>query len=139
MHRNRNFQRPRQRKIRFDQVDSLNQEIKKMTPEKGSYLFNYRIEALKEEVKHLPEAELKKKLQIFFSDLPLTKETKYGLRNKRFYKMTEIQRCAISHALVGRDILAASKTGSGKTLAYLSRIFTLVGIYLIWSGLILIS
>lgn len=33
--------------------------------------------------------------------------------------MTEIQRCAIPHALAGRDILGASKTGSGKTLSYL--------------------
>ena len=33
--------------------------------------------------------------------------------------MTEIQRCSIIHALVGRDILAASRTGSGKTLSYL--------------------
>jgi len=33
--------------------------------------------------------------------------------------MTEIQRCALPHALSGRDVLGASKTGSGKTLAYL--------------------
>lgn len=33
--------------------------------------------------------------------------------------MTEIQRCALPHALGGRDILGASRTGSGKTLSYL--------------------
>ena len=33
--------------------------------------------------------------------------------------MTEVQRCAIPHALADRDIMIASRTGSGKTLAYL--------------------
>ena len=42
-----------------------------------------------------------------------------GLAGRQFTKMTEIQRCAIPHALAGRNIMAASKTGSGKTLCYL--------------------
>jgi ATP-dependent RNA helicase DDX10/DBP4 len=33
--------------------------------------------------------------------------------------MTEVQRCAIPHALADRDVLVSSRTGSGKTLAYL--------------------
>lgn len=33
-------------------------------------------------------------------------------------ELTEIQKQAISHALLGKDIIAASKTGSGKTLAF---------------------
>ena len=42
-----------------------------------------------------------------------------GLANRGFKKMTEVQRCAIPHALADRDLLVSSRTGSGKTLAYL--------------------
>lgn len=52
-------------------------------------------------------------------DLPISNTTKKGLKNRKFHRMTEIQRCVIPHALGGRDILGASRTGSGKTLAYL--------------------
>jgi ATP-dependent RNA helicase DDX10/DBP4 len=74
---------------------------------------------LKKQFEHLPESKLKKKLKIMFGDVPLSRETLNGLKRKRFFKMTEIQRCVVPHALCGRDILAASKTGSGKTLAFL--------------------
>lgn len=42
-----------------------------------------------------------------------------GLKQKKFERLTEIQRCVIPHALARRDVMAASKTGSGKTIAYL--------------------
>jgi len=51
--------------------------------------------------------------------LPICSQTQKGLNNKKFIKMTEVQRCVIPHALSGRDVMAASRTGSGKTLAYL--------------------
>ncbi|GAB4830002.1 hypothetical protein Ancab_019646, partial [Ancistrocladus abbreviatus] len=49
----------------------------------------------------------------FFSQLPLSKKTKDGLRQAEYIKMTEIQRASLPHSLCGRDILGASKTGSG--------------------------
>ena len=63
--------------------------------------------------------EFHQKFKINFSDLPMSSLTLKGLNNKKFIKMTEVQRCVIPHALAGRDVMAASRTGSGKTLAYL--------------------
>ena len=54
-----------------------------------------------------------------FSQLPLSEKTKRGLANGSFKTLTDVQRATLSHALVGRDVLAAAKTGSGKTLAFL--------------------
>ncbi|KAL3636767.1 hypothetical protein CASFOL_019066 [Castilleja foliolosa] len=53
-----------------------------------------------------------------FTQLPLSKRTKDGLKDSKFLKMTEIQRATLPHSLCGRDILGAAKTGSGKTLAF---------------------
>ncbi|GAB4830057.1 hypothetical protein Ancab_019698 [Ancistrocladus abbreviatus] len=47
----------------------------------------------------------------FFSQLPLSKKTKDGLRQAEYIKMTEIQRASLPHSLCGRDILGASKNG----------------------------
>ena len=54
-----------------------------------------------------------------FSDLPLSKRTRDGLRGAGYATPTEIQRASIPLALRGRDVLGAAKTGSGKTLAFL--------------------
>eukprot|EP00890_Picochlorum_soloecismus_P002112 jgi/Picsp_1/2901/NSC_01126-R1_protein len=54
-----------------------------------------------------------------FEDLPISRYTKDALRKSKFVTMTAIQRAAVPHALVGRDVLGAAKTGSGKTLAFL--------------------
>ena len=59
------------------------------------------------------------KVKVRFNDLPVSKYTSKGLTNAEYTKMTEVQRCAIPHALSGRDMLVSSRTGSGKTLAYL--------------------
>ena len=104
---------------RFDKSDSLKERILRESIPSGEYLYNYRIPGLKKKYEHLPEEDLKKKLKIMFGDLPISRETMNGLKRKRFFKMTEIQRCVIPHAMAGRDILAASKTGSGKTLSFL--------------------
>lgn len=53
-----------------------------------------------------------------FDQLPISRNTKNGLKEAGFVKMTDIQRAALSHSLCGRDILGAAKTGSGKTLAF---------------------
>lgn len=54
-----------------------------------------------------------------FDDFPLSNYTKQALKNAKFTHLTVIQRAAMSHALMGRDVLGAAKTGSGKTLAFL--------------------
>jgi len=53
-----------------------------------------------------------------FDGLPISQRTKSALESAGFKHMTAIQRAAIPHALVGRDILGAAKTGSGKTLTF---------------------
>lgn len=63
--------------------------------------------------------EFHSKYKVNFSDLPISYSTSKGLSNRKFTKMTEIQRCVIPHALADRDVIAASRTGSGKTLSYL--------------------
>ena len=65
------------------------------------------------------QEDFHKKFKINFSDLPISQGCLRGLSNRGFTKMTEVQRCAIPHALSNRDIMIASRTGSGKTLAYL--------------------
>ena len=54
-----------------------------------------------------------------FSELPLSGYTKEGLKAANFVQLTAVQRCALPHALCGRDVFGAAKTGSGKTLAFL--------------------
>ena len=54
-----------------------------------------------------------------FDDFPLSRYTKDALKKAKFINLTAIQRAALPHALVGRDVLGAAKTGSGKTLAFL--------------------
>ena len=51
--------------------------------------------------------------------MPISKATNSGLYKAKFIKMTEVQRAAISHALIGRDVVVSARTGSGKTLSYL--------------------
>ncbi|KAI4388359.1 hypothetical protein MLD38_000693 [Melastoma candidum] len=53
-----------------------------------------------------------------FDQLPISKNTKDGLREGKFTELTEIQRASLPHSLCGRDVLGAAKTGSGKTLAF---------------------
>lgn len=53
-----------------------------------------------------------------FDQLPISKNTKDGLREAGYEEMTDIQRASLPHALCERDILGAAKTGSGKTLAF---------------------
>ncbi|GAB2277814.1 DEAD-box ATP-dependent RNA helicase 32 [Dionaea muscipula] len=54
-----------------------------------------------------------------FSQFPLSKRTKDGLKDGKYVRMTDIQRASLPHSLCGRDILGAAKTGSGKTLAFI--------------------
>lgn len=55
---------------------------------------------------------------MLFSDLPIDHRIVKNLSTAQLSELTEIQAQAIPHALLNKDILAASKTGSGKTLAF---------------------
>ncbi|KAG8858201.1 ATP-dependent RNA helicase dbp4 [Serendipita sp. 411] len=54
-----------------------------------------------------------------FADMPLSENTKRGLKKAFFVSMTDIQAKSLPYSLRGRDVLGAAKTGSGKTLAFL--------------------
>ncbi|XP_045475553.1 probable ATP-dependent RNA helicase pitchoune isoform X1 [Harmonia axyridis] len=54
-----------------------------------------------------------------FAALDICEETKNGIVDMGFTKMTEIQAKSIPPLLEGRDLVGAAKTGSGKTLAFL--------------------
>ncbi|KAL5520774.1 DBP4 [Sanghuangporus sanghuang] len=54
-----------------------------------------------------------------FADLPISPNTKKGLKKAYFVKMTDIQARSIPLSLKGKDVLGGARTGSGKTLAFL--------------------
>ncbi|KAF5348907.1 hypothetical protein D9756_009812 [Leucocoprinus leucothites] len=54
-----------------------------------------------------------------FTDLPISENTKRGLKKGYFVEMTDIQAKSVPISLKGKDVLGAARTGSGKTLAFL--------------------
>ncbi|KAM5542404.1 hypothetical protein V8D89_003863 [Ganoderma adspersum] len=54
-----------------------------------------------------------------FADLPISDQSKRGLKRAHFVDMTDIQAKSIPTSLKGKDVLGAARTGSGKTLAFL--------------------
>ena len=72
--------------LRFDDVEYLEKRIKQETPDKGEYLYDYRIEALRQEYSTLNEEDLSRKLKLFFRDLPLSKDLLKGLNARKFTK-----------------------------------------------------
>ncbi|KAI1794996.1 DEAD-domain-containing protein [Ganoderma leucocontextum] len=54
-----------------------------------------------------------------FTDLPISDQTKRGLKHAHFVNMTDIQAKSIPTSIKGKDVLGAARTGSGKTLAFL--------------------
>ncbi|GBE89884.1 ATP-dependent RNA helicase dbp4 [Sparassis crispa] len=54
-----------------------------------------------------------------FADLPISSQTKRGLKKAFFVDMTDIQAKSVPVSLKGKDVLGAARTGSGKTLAFL--------------------
>ncbi|EPQ31146.1 uncharacterized protein PFL1_01335 [Pseudozyma flocculosa PF-1] len=54
-----------------------------------------------------------------FEQLPISSQTKKGLKKAGFTDMTDIQSKSLPLSLRGSDVLGAARTGSGKTLAFL--------------------
>ncbi|KAI0089434.1 DEAD-domain-containing protein [Irpex rosettiformis] len=54
-----------------------------------------------------------------FADLPISDQTRRGLKKSSFVDMTDIQAKSLPISLKGKDVLGAARTGSGKTLAFL--------------------
>ncbi|XP_006455286.1 hypothetical protein AGABI2DRAFT_153325 [Agaricus bisporus var. bisporus H97] len=65
-------------------------------------------------MEYVPPADLK-----LFAGLPISENTKRGLKKGFFVEMTDIQAKSIPVSLKGKDVLGAARTGSGKTLAFL--------------------
>lgn len=55
---------------------------------------------------------------MLFTELPIDHRIVKNLTTMQLSSLTDIQQQAIPHALLNKDIIAASKTGSGKTLAF---------------------
>ena len=104
---------------RFSDCEDLIERVKKEGLKTGEYLFDYKLESIKKEFANMHENDLLKKMKLYFRSLPISLETQKALTKRNFIKLTEVQRCAIPHALMNRDVIVASKTGSGKTLSYL--------------------
>ena len=51
--------------------------------------------------------------------MPISSNTKKGLKKAYFVRMTDIQARSVPLSLKGKDVLGAARTGSGKTLAFL--------------------
>ena len=64
------------------------------------------------------QKDLSEKTNIF-GELPISNQTKKGLKANGFVKMTEIQAATTHLALKGKDLVGSARTGSGKTLSYL--------------------
>ena len=114
-----NKKKKRNNLLRFEDVPDLTKRVIDEAPQSGEYFYDYKLEQAKKDENILNDEEFHYKYKINFSDLPISRACVKGLANRKFVKMTEVQRCVIPHALVDRDIVAASRTGSGKTLAYL--------------------
>ncbi|KAJ3995683.1 P-loop containing nucleoside triphosphate hydrolase protein [Lentinula boryana] len=76
---------------------------------------NQRINVLERQVMEFATPEGLKA----FADLPISENTKRGLKKAFFVDMTDIQTQSIPVSLKGKDVLGAARTGSGKTLAFL--------------------
>ena len=54
-----------------------------------------------------------------FAELPLSKALRAGVHEMGYHEPTEIQKKAIPHAVLGRDLVGTAQTGTGKTAAFL--------------------
>lgn len=60
---------------RFEDCEELDKRVIEEGIPSGDCLYNYKVEIIKKENLSLPEEQLRKKLKLFFKDLPLSSET----------------------------------------------------------------
>ncbi|KAF7268844.1 hypothetical protein GWI33_018188 [Rhynchophorus ferrugineus] len=89
-------------------------KVKVFAKKKKTIPESVKIENLKSQYESIDVNNISK-----FSELPLSQQTMKGLKESKYFKLTDIQRESILLALRGNDILGAAQTGSGKTLAFL--------------------
>ena len=66
-----------------------------------------------------------------FKELGLCKEIVSSINEKGYKNPTEIQREAIPHILMGRDILGCAQTGTGKTGSFVMPLAEILSLSLI--------
>eukprot|EP00889_Picochlorum_renovo_P003010 jgi/Picre1/30040/NNA_005412.t1 len=107
---------PRKKKadIENEEIETIENVLKQQIPPSGS-------DTLAAKASHATQGHADRPFWLGrkFQDFPLSQYTKDALKKAKFTNLTAIQRAALPHALVGRDVLGAAKTGSGKTLAFL--------------------
>ncbi|KAI4308019.1 hypothetical protein L6164_031138 [Bauhinia variegata] len=112
--------RKQQRLSEENEIKLLNSWIQSQKPDSGSNPMSFPPLPPKSPIGRIDDNTFSRYAGVTrFHQLPLSNNTKDGLREAKFVDMTDIQRASLPHALCGRDILGAAKTGSGKTLAFI--------------------
>ncbi|KAL8151558.1 hypothetical protein V2J09_021366 [Rumex salicifolius] len=107
------------RLLESEEIDLLEEWIESGKPDRGSNPLSFPPLPANSPIGRLRDGSFSTYAGCdLFSQLPLSKKTKDGLKHAKYTVMTDIQRASLPHSLCGRDILGAAKTGSGKTLAF---------------------
>ncbi|XP_049849945.1 probable ATP-dependent RNA helicase ddx10 [Schistocerca gregaria] len=118
--RSARYEGKKKRQEEEKELEDIESKLREQAPPKS---FNVVTDQL-DDIKKTPEAYFP--LATTFDQLPLSSRTKRALKDNKYETLTDIQRSALPHALVGRDILGTAKTGTGKTLCFLIPVIELL-------------
>lgn len=74
-------------------------------------MYEYKLQQALKDKNTLDDDTFSKKFKIDFFDLPISSVSKKSLKQRKFIKMTEIQRCVLPHALAGSIIYIINNRG----------------------------